>query len=77
MMITIMYINILTFLILNTFSFYLLDYITDRMNSEKAKELTPNELSLYSTTRFATNIVTCGMVVSIIYNLFASLVKVF
>lgn len=76
-MLTAMYGFVLAFLILNTFSFYLLDYITDRMSIENAKNLTPSELRLYSTIRFMANVAAFGMALTITFNLISNLSRIF
>ena len=76
-MIEILYAFIIAFLVLNTVSFYLLDYITDRMIIEKAKELTPKELSIYVYIRLVAGAAAVGVVVMIVLNLGQILMRIF
>lgn len=66
---TMMYGFILAFLVLNTISFYLMDYATDRMMINKADELTPRELSAFVTLRMMVWVSLLGMSTTIIINL--------
>lgn len=75
-MMTAMYVSILSFLLFNTLSFYLLDWATDRMKVENSNDLTPRELTLYTLFRIIVYISLIGMVMMIVTNLVLSILKV-
>lgn len=68
-MMEVMYVAILVFLVLNTISFYILDYVTERLNAEKTNEMTENELFVYSVVRQLTKLTGFFVCATIVFNL--------
>lgn len=77
MMMDLMYVFIASFFILNTLSFYVMDYVSDRLMFEKTSQLTNHELSIYTFLRILTGISIIGIFVTVITNLCQNIIKLF
>jgi hypothetical protein len=75
-MMEVMCVAILVFLVLNTVSFYILDYVTERLTIEKSGEMTQNELCLYSFVRILTKITSVVVCATILVNLVNSIIVI-